>query len=162
METRTAIDELEPIASANAYRDAARLCLDVLDSFADLLINSEHPPTAIRAGQHYIAAVERLFFMLTRYNEFVLKAENTLLAAHQGALALGLPCCGEGNYEAVARKCGVGLLSPGKGRAAVSKGVTFFQEANSLPPSFYQKSQAAKQEYRKERIARVVRGHNKA
>lgn len=94
-------------------------------------------------------------FIMNRYALFIVGAENPLLHAWAGAFALGLPCCEGKNYTEIARVCAVGQLSPGKGRAAVSKAARFFCEANGLPPSFYMKSQQATQSYKTARLKSI-------
>lgn len=103
-------------------------------------------------------AMEDWATLMNRFALFVTGAENPRLAAWQASLAIGLPCCDAiENYEEVAKMCGVGIFSPTKGRAAVSKGVTYFQEANGLQPSFYQKSLGAKAAYKVARPKAITR-----
>jgi hypothetical protein len=103
-------------------------------------------------GRRALMETQRRFaFLMDRFAIFVTEAENPRLAAWQASLAVGLPCCEGMNYETIAKKCGVGLLSLGKGRAAVSKGAKYFCEANSLKPSPYMKRAEASKSYKQAR-----------
>ena len=110
----------------------------------------------------YREAAQTQALLMNRVMIFVTGAKNCRLAAWQSAFALGLPCCEGKTYTEVAKLCNVGQLSPGKGRAAVSKGAMFFCKANGLPPSFYMKSQEAGRSYRNARIRsiRTINDHN--
>ncbi len=120
---------------------------------ADCAIENEEgaakPPLLREAMQDFVS-------LMNRFGLFVTNAENPRLAMWQACFALGLDCCEGKTYEDVARLCGIGALSPTNGRAAVSKGVRFFQESNNLPVSFYMKSQEAASAYTRARRSSIV------
>lgn len=109
---------------------------------------------ALRRIRHeeFKEAALKFLFLMDRYGMFVTEAENSRLAAYQGGFAIGLRFIGSKTYEDVAKICGVGLLSLGKGRAAVSKGVVHFSNINGLSASPYMKKEAARSKYDKARI----------
>lgn len=80
--------------------------------------------------------------------------QDIAIAFYQPCYAMGLLVCG-----------GVSMMNRaeywGVERATISKGATEFCNGNSLPPSFYMKTEQAQKAYQKERINRIKRGCNK-
>lgn len=86
----------------------------------------------------------RGLFIIERSVDFIMHADNKIVACWQTAFGLGLMCCEGISMTRAAEICGVS-------RACISKGARRFCELNDLPPSSYMKSEEAVQ------VARDVR-----
>lgn len=96
----------------------------------------------------YRSASKKLLFILNRAAIFVIHAENPQIAMWQVCYALGLPVCAGVSMTDRAREIGVG-------RAAISKGTTYFQRATGIPVSEYMKSEDAAVSYAGARIKQL-------
>jgi hypothetical protein len=87
-------------------------------------------------------------FIMNRAYDFVMHADNKIVALWQSAFGLGLSCCEGTSMTRAGEICGVS-------KANISKGARRFCEINDLPPSFYMKSEESVKKSRKARKAQL-------